>query len=226
MNRGKKYVRVSYDLDTVMPVFAGNPPNRVEKVDSFENGDSWNSYRLTLFNHNGTHIDAPNHFDPCGRKICDYSVDDFVFTNPCLVDIPKEAGARINAEDLAGMEDRDCDILLIRTGFHKMRNDDSYVRDNPWLAPEAADFIRRTHKNLKALGIDTVSIGSSRYPEEAGDAHRILLQKGDFLSHPLILIEDLHLGAINKPIKRFFAIPLFVGGVDGTPCTAFVEVDL
>jgi kynurenine formamidase len=225
MKRGKKYVRVSYDLDSLMPVFAGNPPNRIEKIDSFENGDPWNSYRLTLFNHNGTHIDAPNHFDPNGRKICDYSVDDFVFTNPCLVDIPKGAGACINAEDLAGTGGRDCDILLVRTGFHKMRNNEAYVADNPWLAPSAADFIRRNFKNIGALGIDTISVASCRYPEEGGEAHRILLGDGDYSSSPTMIIEDLNLGLLAGRIKRFYAIPLFVLDADSMPCTAFAEIN-
>jgi kynurenine formamidase len=39
-----------------------------------------------------------------------------------------------------------------------------------------------------------------------------------------MIIEDLNLGAIKGPAKRLFAIPLFLQGVDGMPCTVFVEV--
>ena len=225
MKGRERYIRVSYDLEPLMPVFAGNPPNRVEKVDCFEKGEAWNSSLLTLFNHNGSHIDAPNHFDPRGRKICDYTIDDFIYTNPCLVDIPKEAGDCITAEDLAVTGARDCDILLVRTGFYRIRNDESYVGDNPWLEPGAADFIRRNFTKLRAIGIDTVSIASCRHPEEGGDAHRILLREGDYASGPVMIIEDLNLGVLPSGIKRFYAVPLFVRDADSMPCTAFAETD-
>jgi kynurenine formamidase len=225
MKSGVRYVRVSYDLEPLMPVFAGNPPNRMEKKDSFENGAAWNSFLLTLFNHNGTHIDAPNHFDPRGRTICDYALEDFVFVRPCLVDVPKEAGAPITADDLAAAGDRDCDVLLIRTGFSRMRKDDAYVGDNPWLEPGAAACIRERFTNLKALGVDTVSIASCRHPEEGGDAHRILLRKGNYPGMPPVIIEDLNLGLLPAKITRFYAVPLFACDVDSMPCTAFAEIE-
>jgi arylformamidase len=220
-----RYIRVSYDLEPLMPVFAGNSPNRIEKQDSFAEGASWNSSVLTLFNHNGSHIDAPNHFDPQGKMICDYTVDDFIYTCPCLVDVSKGAGDRITAGDLAAAGDRNCDILLIRTGFCRMRNDNAYVDDNPWLEPRAADFIRKNFSKLRAVGIDTVSIASCRHSAEGGDAHRILLRQGDYAGMPPVIVEDLNLGSLPLKIKRFYAIPLFACDVDSMPCTAFAEID-
>ena len=225
MKQSGKYIRVSYDLGSSMPVFSGNPPNRVDKVDCFEKGAAWNSSLLTLFNHNGSHIDAPNHFDPGGKKICDYTVDDFIYTNPCLVDVPKGEGECITAADLAEVGKRDCDILLIRTGYSLMRKDESYVENNPWLEPGAADFIRRNFTKLRAIGIDTVSIASCRHPVEGGDAHRILLREGDYVGGPVMIIEDLNLGILPDRIKRFYAIPLFACDVDSMPCTAFAEIE-
>jgi kynurenine formamidase len=85
-------------------------------------------------------------------------------------------------------------------------------------------FIRRSFKNLRAIGIDSISVGSHRHPNEAMETHRLLLGKESLASPPVMIIEDLNLGAIKGPAKRLFAIPLFLQGVDGMPCTVFVEV--
>lgn len=222
--RKEKYVRISYDIVPGMPVYVGNPANKVEAVDSFDDGGSWNTSSVTLFNHNGTHIDAPNHFDREGKRICDYQIEEFIFENPCLVDIRKEKGECITEKELSVAVTQECDILLIRTGFYEKRNEGVYVDDNPWLSPGAARHIRKCFKTIRAVGIDTVSIGSHRHPAEAESAHRILLQRGEFASTPSILIEDLNLGAIKNHIKRLFVIPLFIDGIDSMSCTAFVEV--
>jgi arylformamidase len=223
---GTKFLRISYDLTPGMPVYAGNPTNRIEPLDSLKEGGSCNTFSITLFNHNGTHIDAPNHFDCDGRKICDYRIEDYIFNRPFLVDIPKKEGESISAEDLCFSGPQDCDILLVRTGFSRKRREMAYADCNPWLSPGAARFIRCHFNKLRAIGIDTISIGSHRHPAEAGDAHRILLQRGGFESDPLIVIEDLNLGDIENPVNKFFAIPLFISDVDSMPCTAFVEVSL
>ena len=117
---------------------------------------------------------------------------------------------------------RNCDLLLIRTGFWKKRQKKEYVSNSPWLHPEAAGFIREKFKGLKAIGLDTISIASFPNLEMGGEAHRLLLKN----KSSLLIIEDLNLGAIPRRarIKRFFAIPLFVSQVDSMPCTAFAEV--
>lgn len=217
------FIKISYDITPGMPAYPGNPVNRIEAVHSFEKGDHCSTFLLTLFNHNGTHIDAPNHFDRGGMKISDYKIEDFIFHKPCLVDIPKKQGESITAEDLSAA-DRDCDVLLLRTGFCRKRDATAYSNDNPWLSPRAAMLIRKDFKSVRALGIDAISIGSFRHPDEAVEAHRILHGKKGFSSQPLMIIEDLNLGAITGSLKRFFAIPLLVTGVDSMPCSAFIEV--
>lgn len=221
-----KFIRISYDLTPGMPVYKGNPANRIDPLDSLEKGDACNTFSITLFNHNGTHIDAPKHFDCNGQKICDYRIEDYIFNRPFIVDVPGKQGESISAKDLHFSGPPDCDILLIRTGFSRKRHETTYVDDNPWLSPDAAGFIRRNLGKLRAIGIDTVSIGSHKYSSAAKEAHRILLHKGEFKSAPLIIIEDLNLENIQNPLNRLFAIPLFVSDVDSMPCTAFVEADL
>jgi len=221
-----KYILVSYHIKDDMPIFKGNMKNRIKKVDSFETGQNWNSFVLNLFNHNGTHIDGPLHFDKKGRGISDYNIAQFIFNKPFIADIPKIAGEAISADDLSKIDkkSRSCDLLLIRTGFYRRRSKSSYVENNPWVAPSAADYIRKKYDKLKAIGIDTVSIASFPNLEQGGQAHQMFLKKGSYNSSPIMIIEDLNLGAIPGQIKRFFAIPLLIRGIDSAPCTAFAEV--
>lgn len=222
--RTSKFIKISYDLAPGMPVYPGNPVNKTEPVHSLGKGDHCNTFAVTFFNHNGSHIDAPNHFDRDGRKISDFQIEDFIFSRPLFVDTPKRAGECVTAEDLSGIASKECDILLIRTGFFQKRDTVDYTDNNPWLSPEAAALIREDFGKTRAVGIDTISIGSHRHPEEAIEAHRILLGQGDYRSRPVMIVEDLNLGAVIGPAKRLYAIPLFVRGVDSMPCTVFVEV--
>ncbi|MBI5140278.1 MAG: cyclase family protein [Candidatus Vogelbacteria bacterium] len=225
-NKSKnKFIKISYDIEPAMPIFEGNRPNKVEAVDSFKSGQTWNSYYLGIGNHNGTHIDAPNHFCPTGKRICDFEMSDFVFSAITLVDIPKKAGDGISVNDLAKIprQKGNCDLLLLRTGFHKQRGRPAYTNNNPWLTQEAANFIRSKFRRLRAIGIDTVSIASLANLAAGGESHRILLDQGAFKSSPVMVIEDLNLAYIPMKIKRLFAIPLFVTKVDSMPCTAFIE---
>ncbi|MFN8007209.1 MAG: cyclase family protein, partial [Terriglobia bacterium] len=84
------FKRLSYPLSADMPV--SDPilaPPIYEPIESIARGDMANLYRLTMFNHCGTHIDAPNHYDLTGKKLVDFSIDHFIFEKPLLLDIPK-----------------------------------------------------------------------------------------------------------------------------------------
>ncbi|MBI5701755.1 cyclase family protein [Candidatus Saganbacteria bacterium] len=213
-----KYIKISYDLAPDMPIFENNPQNKYEEINSFRKGDNWSSALVTIFTHNGTHIDAPYHFDPRGKKIGDYPIESFIFNKPRMLNVIKKEGELINANDLYGEKDEKCDLLLIRTGFGGKRKEAAYVHNGPWLHPEGAKFIIKCYPKLKAIGIDAISIASPRHLKEGVEAHKILLKK-------VMIIEDLNLSMAPPNIKKIFAIPLFAKNVDSMPCTALVEVE-
>ena len=119
---------------------------------------------------------------------------------------------------------KNCDILLIRTGFGEKRGELIYSNNNPWISPDAAQFIRSCFIKLRAIGIDTISISSFKHIKAGETTHQVLLKKGDYTSEPLLIIEDLKLGILSNNLRKLFAIPLFVDGVDSMPCTVFVEM--
>ena len=63
-----KRVYLSYLLDEDSVVWPGEPTVRIEQDTSIrQNG--YNSFKTTLPNHHGTHMDGPAHFNPDGPRL-------------------------------------------------------------------------------------------------------------------------------------------------------------
>ncbi len=220
------YLRISYTCDSASPRFPGNPENQVRKTLSMDRGDACNAAEVVLFNHNGTHIDLPNHYHAGGRRLAEFDISEFVFNSPVLVRVEAGEGQGISIAALQTSRERieKCDLLLLRTGFGHQRPLPEYT-DNPYLTREAARFLR-SMEGLRAIGIDFLSIANPRFQELGHEVHRILLSDSPD-GRPLMIIEDLDLsrdGIISR-FRRVFAIPLFVEEVDGMPCTVFGEYE-
>ena len=220
------FILLSYPLGVDTPLFGKNPPNGFKKIDSIDKGDQCNSTLMTIFNHTGTHIDGPYHFDKKGKRIADYDIEDFIFDRPRLIEVPKGEDEAIRFEDMQDNESaiQSCDLLLVRTGFYQRRGKQSYVDKNPWIDNEAAAFLRE-HNNLKAVAIDAISISSYSHLRIGEETHRILLSRDLYPSEPKLIIEDMKLSGALKTMKRVFVIPIFVKGVDSAPCTIFAEIE-
>jgi len=220
------FILLSYLLGKDTPIFGKNPPNVFEKIESIDKGDNCNSTLMTIFNHTGTHIDGPYHFDRKGKKIADYNIEDFIFTRPRLIEVPKGEDEAIGIQDMELNESaiQSCDLLFIKTGFHRRRKEKSYVDNNPWIDNEAAAFLRE-HNNLKAIGIDVISISSHTHLKIGEETHRILLSRDFHTSEPKLIIEDMNLGFELKAMNQVFVIPLFIKEADSSPCTIFAEIE-
>ena len=220
------YLRISYTCDSASPRFPGNPENRVHKVLSMDCGDVCNAAEILLFNHNGTHIDLPNHYHSTGKCLVEFDVSDFVFERPVLVRLRVDVGQGITASTLEPFREQieGKDLLLLRTGFGDRRSLPKYT-DNPYLTLDAARLLRSFH-GLRAIGIDFLSVTNLRMRELGHEVHRMLLGASPD-GKPVLIIEDLDLSsaAVIERFRKVFVIPLFVDEVDGMPCTVFGEYD-
>ena len=108
------YRRLSYTLNVRDHAFPGAPTMRVEPFESMQKGDRLNTYNVTLFNHFGTHMDGPNHFNGQGRQLYELELSTFIFEKPLLVDIPKGRGELVEPEELMRFDEaiRAADLLL------------------------------------------------------------------------------------------------------------------
>ena len=96
------FVEVSYSLvpdEIIMPGPIAKPEvikrSRMVPQPDASNEDEvrWGSYNNTsfarFFAHTGTHIDVPFHVDPEGFKLHEFSLSDFIFERPVLLEISK-----------------------------------------------------------------------------------------------------------------------------------------
>ena len=84
------------------------------------------------------------------------------------------------------------------------------------MSVEGAHYVAGKFPKLRALGLDTVSLACMQHLEEGLEAHRVLLGgKG----RRFLIIEDMDLDHDLSQLKRVFALPLFIDGVDSAPCT-------
>ncbi|BAJ50206.1 cyclase family protein [Candidatus Caldarchaeum subterraneum] len=216
------WIYLSHILTRNSPCYDDGPRPEFTPDKQIARGDSSNTYFIKLLNHIGTHVDAPYHFDPNGRKISSYRADELVFEKPLLIDVSKDAGELITVSDLEKHSQtlHNVDLLLIRTSFQRYREKDpeAFMRRGPCLSAEAASFLRQ-FGTLRALGVDTISISSPMRREEGREAHRRLLVGRSFL-----IIEDMDLHDKPSVFKRVVVAPLLVDEVDSAPCTVLAEV--
>lgn len=221
------YKRLSYTLNTRDCAFPGAPTISLNPFESIDHGDTCNTYQVTLFNHFGTHMDGPNHFNEKGRKLYELDLSQFIFERPLLLDIPKASGEMVLPEDLLPYERqiREADLLLIRSGFAEKRDTDNvvYSAEGPCVSSAAARLIVEHYSHLKAIGMDWISLSSPLHMEDGVLAHQIMLGKQG--NTPVLIIEDIDLRGVKaEQLETVYAIPIFIEGIDSAPVTIIAKL--
>jgi len=213
------YVWLSHILDVNTPLYGGGTDWKCVKDKEIQKGDSCNTSQLMLPSHAGTHVDAPLHFIKKGKAIEEYSADNWVFKHPGLVFLEPEQGSLIKPDEVHIKKSDKTEIVLFCTPFEKFRNDEIYWKENPGIAPEMADYLIDQCPNLKAVGMNFISISSFKHRDVGRLSHKAFLGKG------IRIIEDMHLLSLQPgdKIKRVMVMPLRFKAGDGAPCTIIAE---
>lgn len=210
-------VWLSHPLTPDSPLYGGGEGVRIQPEKSMAQGDSCNTTLLALPAHAGSHVDAPAHFIAGGRTVTDYDAAAWLFESPMVVSVPAAPGRLLGPDDLDGIRQApaDTDLLLVRTGFERHRDEPVYWQQGPGIVPEAAAFLKAALPRLQAVGFDFISISSLAHRETGREAHRAFLGAG------IRIFEDLSLAAVEGACKlaRVVALPLRIQGADGAPCT-------
>jgi len=233
------FVEFSYPLDPSAILMPGSiakpevmPRSRmVPPPKDADEGVRWDSYNTTsfvkLFVHTGTHIDTPYHVDANGAKLGAFGIEDFVFDQPVLLDIPKGDLEKIAVEDLKPHEKQlsQADLLLVYTGFSKWRSEEPerYMIKQPGFSQDAAEYLMG-FSSLRCVGADTMGIENipeGRASSPPFPAHRtFLLAREKFL-----ILEDPNLAPlVGKSMKQAFLIPLLLPDVEAMTVTAFADI--
>ena len=82
---------LSYPIKDGDPTWPGNPTCSLEPHTSIAKGDTANTATIHLFNHYGTHLDGPMHFNPNGISLDKVPVERFFYQKPLVIDVPNVA---------------------------------------------------------------------------------------------------------------------------------------
>ena len=222
-----RVICLSYPISVETPVYGNSPKPKIMPHKSIAAGDSCNTYTITVCNHTATHLDAPAHFLPNGRRISDYSLEELTFRRPLLVDIPKGSGEWVEEENVKGaVKAKDVDCLLIRTGFWIFRGQDIYKTRNPGVSPEAILWLRRKLRRIRCIGMDSISISGFQDRPRGRRAHLAAFEKRKNSGEPLLFLEDMNLSALKAgaKIQKIMVVPWLISGIDSAPCTVLAEV--
>ena len=211
---------LSYPLSTDTPAYGGGEGLSVSPITSIAAGDTANTLQLRFPNHLGTHVDLPAHFFEAGPTLDDYQATDWVFNRPMLVDVDTESGALVDRHHIEGRIPDETDLLLIRTGHGRNRGTPGYWEGGPGLSPDLALWLRDACPDIRAVGMDLISV-TSRLRREAGRAaHRAFLDPAG-VGRPIRLIEDMRLYDCPTELRWVLVSPLSLRGADGAPVTVW-----
>ena len=179
------------------------------------------SEALFMVTHTGTHVDAPWHYRPEGRKLDELAAGRFLGPAHVLDLRPKKARAKIAAGTLqraasgGNVRIERGDAVVLRTGWEAKRGTDAYLFENPGLTRHGARWLVR--KGASLVGIDTANMD--------------LPTAADFPAHHTLLAADVpilenvaNLAAIRRPSFTLIALPLRLRGATGSPVRAVALV--
>jgi arylformamidase len=169
--------------------------------------------------HNGTHADAPFHFQKEGTTIDRLSVDTFI--GPALVaDLsPKFSGEAESGEiSIHDLEPCTKDLieaprLLLKTG--SWRDSTVFPTRIPVLAKEVSTWLKA--RGVVLLGVDLPSVDAIDAKDLSN--HHALAEAG------IAIVESLDLAEIKAGRYNFAALPLKIIGADAAPVRAILWRD-
>jgi arylformamidase len=211
MRVGRGWIDISVPLRTGMVHWPDDPPVRIERFQSFENGDGCNVSALSMSAHTGTHVDAPFHFAAAGE-----GVDAMPFSatiGPARV-IAIRGREAVRPEELRAHRIRRGERVLFKTpGSARRWKSGAFEDDFVYISKEAALFL--AERQVRCVGIDYLSVGGFR--KDLTETHEILLGAG------IWVIEGLDLSRVKPGRYELICLPLRIAGADGAPARALLR---
>ena len=198
-----------------MPICPGDPSILVEPAATFPH-NGFQTSKLTLSSHAGTHIDAPAHILREGAGLEHTPISQF-YGRAVTLDV-SQVGPVITAEFLQAQNGmlRTVDFVLFYTGWEKKWDTPEYYQDG-YPVPDEAAAKYLVSCGLKGVGTDAPSVDAMG--DDGLPAHRVFLNDG------MLIVESL---CLKKVVGRndflFIALPLKFENADGAPVRAVAEL--
>lgn len=193
---------------------AGNPA-RHPAVDFSPMGKveecGFNTSRIVLGSHTGTHMDAPRHLTADGSTI------DKTDLNVCVGDVTVVDFRHFKPMEIVRLEDVEklkiSERMVFAFGWERYIGNHDYDGKWPYFSLEAAEYL--VENGMRLIAVDTVSPDCKEIGAPEDDRiHKLLFQ-----NHVVIVELIKHVDCINyAKAYSLAALPLNLQGVDGSPC--------
>lgn len=204
-----RWIDVTMPLNDRMTVWPGHPPFSLQPHGRIAEGAGSNTSLLSFDTHMGTHVDAPWHFEPGGKRLDEVDTSLF-FGDALLIEV---AGPEHVTADRLGPDPLPPRVL-VKTVNSALPMEGPFREDFTALAPDAAQ--RLVDEGVRLVGVDYLSVAPYKQPGQ--HTHHILL------SNEVFVVEGLRLAECPPGTHAFTVLPLPLTGADGAPCRAFVGV--
>jgi arylformamidase len=201
-----KIYDVSLPIHPKLPVWPGDPPIKLVREASIDQGSNANVSRLACGVHIGTHVDAPLHFIEEGASVDQFDLNKLI-GRVHVIDLQGVSTITAGLLDSVGITKR-ARRLFFKTDnsrlWQERRSD--FVEDFVAMEVDAAEWVVR--RGIQMVGIDYLSIAPFQVSRPT---HWTLLGAG------VIVVEGLNLWSVPPGRYTVYCLPLNLVGSDGAP---------
>ena len=215
-----RVVDLTHSYDGAFPTFDGKPGILYEPAAVFADS-GYQLFKLTIFEHTGTHIDAPLHFSADGTSVDELDPQDLVLPL-VLIDLKdkaaQDANATVDPEDIerwisANGALPSGALVALNSGWAAKVGDPSYRTNSdgafafPGFSKAATDLLAQA--GVAAIGTDTLSLDPGNSPDFA--VHTSWLPSGRYGIENLAGLDGLPAAGATV----FVGAPKHRGGTGG-----------
>lgn len=195
-----KVVDLTYVFDEKFPTFDGVPGIAYEEAVNFDKS-GYQLWKITFFEHSGTHIDAPLHFSRDGTSVAELAPESLICPL-CVIDISAkardDANAALEAEDVEAFVKAHGEIpkgacVAMNSGWGakvatpEFRNTPDGKFAFPGFGKSATDLLAQM--GVAAIASDTLSLDPGNSPDFA--VHNSWLPAGHYGIENLANVDQL-----------------------------------
>jgi arylformamidase len=202
---------ISVGIDPELPIWPGDSPIILDRVQSMDAGDIANVSRFGGSVHVGTHVDAPLHFIQNGKSIDTIPIKSLI-GRAYVVHLPRVDTINQDVLEKAGIPPRTRRVLF-RTKNSRLWSKGGREFQQDFVAIEETGARWLVQKGVQMVGIDYLSVAP--YGDSV-PTHRILLEAG------VVIVEGLDLSAVTQGRYTIYCLPLKLVGIEGAPARAIL----
>lgn len=200
----QKVYDISIDLTPELPHWPGEKGFSIEKT---HRGDVCVS-EISMGLHCGTHLDAPYHFIPTGKKLDEIPLEDYL--GPVRV-VEIRDPERITRRELESLDLAGVTRVIFKTANSERWQKPTFDEQFIGLAADGAEYL--VELGVRLIGTDYLSIEAFLGD---GTVHNILLGRD------VVILEGLNLREAPPGDYFLVAVPLKMPGAEASPTRAFL----